>query len=208
MKPPILSELMQYYDGEVEDPVRRREIERWLTQNQEGRDVLASLGGLSAVIRDTHQGNLPEFDISDSVMSAIEREPTPSKVVPISAVKQPTREVAANVNRVRRGSSSRSRPSVVFAGFVVLAAAAASTLWWGTSSWRDRPSAHTFSPISSIPALSEPTAPSPSASTDEEPTAALSGAHVDSVDFGANHSGSVIYVDGSGTAVVWVDEGD
>lgn len=201
MKPPLLSELMQFYDGEIDNPVRRREIERWLSQNEEGRAQIAALGGLSSVIRDAASTNPPNIDITDAVMAQIERESPASNVVPIAA------SSPSPVKVVRR-SSSRARPSTIFAGMVVLAAAAASTLWWGTSSLRDRPAANSFSPISSFPVAFDPPTPSPAPSADEEPTAALSGAHVDSVDFGANHSGSVIYVDGSGTAVVWVDEGD
>jgi anti-sigma factor RsiW len=209
-------ELMQYFDGELDEP-RRSVVEAFLSADLQARNKVHGMQTTSAIVRSEVASLSAADDIAERVMARIAAES--SQVT--SAV--PVIPAAGNglSGAVQLPGAGSARPSPandnsrrIFAvlGALAVAAAAAFSLW-------NRSGPAPMEPVKSGPVavMTVPT-PSPVAtSTEPEIDAAGLSADVDAehgvevaaVDFGA-HMGSIFYVPSGSieakrvTTVVWL----
>lgn len=211
--PPSDLELMQYFDGELEEP-RHGAVAAFVGADLRARNKLAGLRITSAIVQNEALSSSAADGIADLVMAQIAAEPrqvaapvSPGNGLSAGAVQLPaqlvTRSAPANDN---------ARRIFALLGTLAVAAAAAFALW-------GRPGAAPTEPMNSGP-IAATTAPATApASTSAEPeidAAGLAadvdvehGVEVAAVDFGA-HMGSIFYVPSGSieakrvTTVVWL----
>ena len=200
-------ELMQYFDGELEEP-RRSAVAAFLSADLGAQNKVAGLTITSAILRD-QAGSLSAADgIADLVMAKISADPganvhpSQAKVLPFPAL---STKPAAPAN-------DNSRRIFAALGALAVAAAAAFALWGQASAPPAGPARST--PVAAVTAPSTvPTAVNPEPDIDAASVNAEAdtehGVEVAAVDFGA-HMGSIFYVPSGSieakrtTTVVWL----
>lgn len=209
---PTDMELMLYFDGELEDP-RRAEVSAFLQRDTASRKKLSGLRVASSVVRENALSSDIKFDITASVMSAIE-----AGVEKQSKQSDEGIEASKTVTRLqpRRSVGSQSKPAndnsrgIFTLAAIAVAAAAAMMIWGKTGSEAPR-TADNSAPIATQAALPEPTAAAIPEAAEPVEAELEHGVEVAAVDFGA-HMGTIFYVptgaqtDGATTTVVWVDD--
>lgn len=200
-------ELMQYFDGELEEP-RRSAVAAFLSADLGAQNKVAGLTITSAILRDQAESLSAADGIADLVMAKISADPganvhpSQAKVLPFPAL---STKPAAPAN-------DNSRRIFAALGALAVAAAAAFALWGQASAPPAGPARST--PVAAVTAPSTvPTAVNPEPDIDAASVNAEAdtehGVEVAAVDFGA-HMGSIFYVPSGSieakrtTTVVWL----
>lgn len=211
--PPSDLELMQYFDGELDEP-RRSAVAAFLGADLQARNKLTGLRITSAIVQNEALSSAAADGIADLVMARIAAEPRELSA-PAALDTRPSAGAAQlPVQLVTRSTPANDNSRRIFALLGTLAAAAAAVFaLWG------RPGAAPTEPVrpGPIAAIAAPTTPPASTSVEPEIDAAGLTADIDvehgvevaAVDFGA-HMGSIFYVPSGSieakrvTTVVWL----
>lgn len=207
-EPPSDIELMQYFDGELEEP-RCSAVAAFIGADLSARNKLAGMRITSAIVQNQATSISAADDIADLVLARIATEGPivashGAEVIPIRAAAErrpaatPTSPVAASAVQARPPANDNGRRIFALAAFAVAAAAALAI--WGKLD--NGPGLSTRSePVAVMTAPGAPTSLDTTGSAEPEiDGAALTpdgdmehGVEVAAVNFGA-HMGSIFYV--------------
>lgn len=201
-------ELMQYFDGELEEP-RRSAVAAFLSADLGAQNKVAGLRITSAILRDEAESLSAADGIADLVMAKIHADPSVgAPVLPPQAQVLPFPTLSS---KPAAPANDNSRRIFAALGALAVAAAAAFALWGRTAPPVD-PARST--PVAAVTAPSTvPTAVNPEPEIDAASVNAEAdtehGVEVAAVNFGA-HMGSIFYVPSGSieakrtTTVVWL----
>lgn len=213
--PPSDLELMQYFDGELDEP-RRGAVEAFLSADLHARNKMAGLRITSAIVQNESASFSAADDIADLVMARIAAEPRQiSASAPVSDGGLPVGRPAITPLR-SAPANDNSRRIFAALGTLAVAAAAALALWSRSGPTPTEPVKSGPVAAMTAPSSSPGTSPAPASTEPEIDAAGLAadvdaehGVEVAAVDFGA-HMGSIFYVPSGSieakrvTTVVWL----
>lgn len=206
-------ELMQYFDGELEEP-RNSVVAAFVRQDRKAQNKLAGLQITGAILQNEAFGHSAADGIADLVMAKISAE-TRSAVAEPPAQAQPSPIHLAARAPANAAANDNSRRLFAVFGALAVAAAAVLAIWSRSGDSAVAPS--TSQPVAvftapstlSAPKTAQPEIDSASLAADAAESDAEHGVEVAAVNFGT-HMGSIFYVPSGSieakraTTVVWL----